>query len=74
MTNEISGNETVQSVEYKDIYRGLDASTSAITNTSFDVYPNPAKGELFYESIITLYSFNISFSPISILLGPKYVI
>ena len=59
VTNEISGNETVQSVEYKDIYRGLDASTSAITNTSFDVYPNPAKGELFYESIIPIQKIQI---------------
>jgi len=59
VTNEISGNKTVQSVEYKDIYRGLDASTSAITNTSFDVYPNPAKGELFYESIMPIQKIQI---------------
>ncbi|MDG1842304.1 MAG: T9SS type A sorting domain-containing protein [Crocinitomicaceae bacterium] len=59
VANEISGNETVQSVEYKDIYRGLDASTPEMTSMTFEVYPNPAKGVLFYESILPIQKIQI---------------
>ena len=30
VVNEVSGNEVIQSVKYRDIYRGLDASTISV--------------------------------------------
>jgi hypothetical protein len=44
-TSEILGNETVTSIEYRDIYRGLDAGLNEL-NTNFKMYPNPVVDEL----------------------------
>jgi hypothetical protein len=42
-TNVIQGNETVTAVEYRDIYRGLDAGLLE-ENVSFSLFPNPTNG------------------------------
>ena len=48
-TSIVGGNENVSSVEYRDIYRGLDAGIEELT-LSFDVYPNPTKNQLTVNS------------------------
>lgn len=40
-TQEINGDETVSSIEYRDEYLGLDASLSEF-ELDFSIYPNPA--------------------------------
>lgn len=40
-TQEINGDETVSSIEYRDVYLGLDASLSEY-ELDFNVFPNPA--------------------------------
>lgn len=48
-TNEIGGNETISSIEYRDIYRGLDAGISELPFTA-RIYPNPTQDNLFIVS------------------------
>ena len=48
-TNEIGGNETITSIEYRDIYRGLDAGISELPFTA-RIYPNPTQDNLFIVS------------------------
>lgn len=44
-TTEIGGNETITAIEYRDIYRGMDAGLAEM-NIEFNVYPNPVQKEL----------------------------
>lgn len=48
-TTNVLGTETVNSVEYRDIYRGLDAGLNELT-TEFTIYPNPVKNSLSLKS------------------------
>lgn len=48
-TNEIVGTETVTAIEYRDIYRGLDASLDELS-ASFKMFPNPVVNEVTIES------------------------
>jgi hypothetical protein len=62
MTNQIQGTETVTSVEYKDLYRGLDAGLEE-NLLSVSVSPNPTQGKVDFitESPISklrIYSVN----------------
>jgi hypothetical protein len=41
-TSTLGGNESVNTVEYRDLYRGLDAGFDELTD-EFYVYPNPVK-------------------------------
>ncbi len=52
VANDINGSETVQSVEYKDIYRGLDAEMNNLDSEEIIIYPNPASEKIFYKSEI----------------------
>lgn len=49
VTNDIFGTETVVSIEYRDIYRGLDAGISEM-DLQFGIYPNPAVDEVKVNS------------------------
>lgn len=49
-TNEIQGNETVTAVEYRDIYRGLDAGINE-QSVFFSLYPNPTNGNQVLKTI-----------------------
>ncbi len=44
-TSNLGGNETVNSVEYRDSYRGLDAGLTEMS-TEFQIYPNPVNNQL----------------------------
>lgn len=44
-TTEIIGNEVVTSIEYRDIYRGLDAGIDEL-KADFSLFPNPVVNEL----------------------------
>jgi len=59
VVNEVSGNEVIQSVKYRDIYRGLDASTISVENDFIDVYPNPVKGKVFYHSKLPIQAISL---------------
>ena len=59
VVNEVSGNEVIQSVKYRDIYRGLDASIISIENDFIDVYPNPTNGKVFYYSELPIQSVSL---------------
>lgn len=48
-TNDIAGTETVTQIEYRDIYRGLDAGISE-NGLEFNFYPNPAQRELILNA------------------------
>lgn len=48
-TNEVQGNETVTSIEYRDLYRGLDAGLIE-SAFEFNVYPNPTQGLAWIKS------------------------
>lgn len=49
-TNVIQGNETVTAVEYRDIYRGLDAGINE-EQVHYSLYPNPTNGMLALHTI-----------------------
>lgn len=49
-TSDILGAETVTNIEYKDIYRGLDASLLDQT-LNYALYPNPAIDELRIDDL-----------------------
>lgn len=44
-TSSLGGNETVNEVEYRDIYRDLNAGLNELTN-EFQIYPNPVTNKL----------------------------
>ncbi len=48
-TNEIAGNEVVTAIEYRDIYRGLDAGLDELSNALM-LYPNPVSNELTIQT------------------------
>ena len=50
IVNEVAGNEVIQSIKYKDIYRGLDASIGGISHNLIEIYPNPTNSNIFYHS------------------------
>lgn len=58
VTNEIAGNEVITSIEYRDIYLGLDAGIeeNAIT---FDLYPNPSTDVLNIVSSSAMNQLNV---------------
>lgn len=45
-TDVIMGSESVRSIEYRDIYRGLDASVVENNTLEFTLYPNPVVDQL----------------------------
>lgn len=49
VTNDILGNETVVSIEYRDINRNLDAGINEL-EVEFAMYPNPASEEISLQS------------------------
>ena len=49
-TTEIAGNEVVTAIEYRDIYRGLDAGVDEL-KADFSLYPNPVVNELTIASL-----------------------
>jgi hypothetical protein len=57
-TNEIGGNETISSIEYRDIYRGLDAGISELPFTA-RIYPNPTHDNLYIVSTKKIESIRI---------------
>lgn len=58
VTNEIAGNEVITSIEYRDIYLGLDAGI-AESSISFDLYPNPSTDVLNIVSSSAMDQMNI---------------
>jgi hypothetical protein len=48
-TSTVMGNETVTAIEYRDIYRGMDAGISELT-FSMNLFPNPTSDLLFVQS------------------------
>lgn len=48
-TNVVLGNEVVTAIEYRDIYRGLDAGMEEI-NIDYTMYPNPVVDDLMITS------------------------
>lgn len=48
-TNIILGNEVVTAIEYRDIYRGLDAGIEELS-VDYSIYPNPVINELTISS------------------------
>lgn len=44
-TSTLGGNETVNTVEYRDLYRGLDAGINELSD-NFKIYPNPVLNSL----------------------------
>lgn len=44
-TSEVGGNETVTAIEYRDIYRGMDAGLEELA-VEFSIFPNPVQNEL----------------------------
>lgn len=44
-TNEILGNETVTAIEYRDIFRNLNAGLNEL-ELAMDIYPNPVQNDL----------------------------
>lgn len=48
-TNVVLGNEVVTAIEYRDIYRGLDAGIEEST-LDYSVYPNPVLNDLMITS------------------------
>lgn len=49
VTNDIFGTETVTSIEYRDIYRGLDAGIAEL-KFEFAMFPNPVTDDLNISS------------------------
>lgn len=48
-TNIVLGNEVVTAIEYRDIYRGLDAGIEELS-VDYSIYPNPVVNELTISS------------------------
>lgn len=57
-TNQVQGNENVASVEYRDIYRGLDAGLLEHT-VEVNLFPNPTAGKVLVKASSPLNSITI---------------
>jgi len=58
VSNEIAGNEVITSIEYRDLYLGLDAGIQEET-MSFELYPNPSTDVLNIISAEAMDQLNI---------------
>lgn len=58
VTNEILGNEVITSIEYRDVYLGLDAGLEEEV-ISFELYPNPSTDVLNIRSSAAMEQLNI---------------
>lgn len=58
VTNEVLGNEVITSIEYRDIYLGLDAGIIE-KEVSFELYPNPSTDVLNIVSASAMEHLNI---------------
>jgi hypothetical protein len=52
-TNEIGGNETITTIEYRDMYLGLDAGLDEL-NAQIKTFPNPVSDALNIQSNLPL--------------------
>ncbi len=57
-TSNLFGTETISSVDYRDIYRGLDAGINELTK-DFQVYPNPVTNKLTLKNEKQIEKLNI---------------
>jgi hypothetical protein len=58
VTNDILGNETVTSIEYRDIDRNLDAGVNEL-ELSMDIFPNPVLTELIVSALYPMESIDV---------------
>ena len=49
-TSEIQGIENITNVQYRDIYRGLDAGLNVINSDKFSFFPNPVSEDLTFTN------------------------